>query len=826
MATPMRIHLVDVGDREYGECLLVEAGGKRILIDGAHQGDAAPQGTYPGIAQQLRDLTGSGGKVAIDLLVLSHAHADHVGSLPDLVPDVIDVEWALLPDHELSWGRPLGAPPPDLPDTVRAAVAGLREEVPSAETLADPARLDLFLADAVTLEDRYKQLVAGLEGEGANIVYHGRDDESALLSAFATIGLEILGPSQAQLLLTAELIRLAIDSIAQDAMAIVDRRADARGDAKTLYRSLLGTAADAADAKSRPGNLVNLQSTALTLRQGSRRAFFAGDMELADPESSNAALRTEVSALRGRMRQRRPYAYAQCGHHGSANASNAGTLEDLGKPKLVGMSAGRASDKHPASSVMAAAAAAGAHWVRTDRNGLVTIEARKSGPGWTVKPARGVADDPTPPGADARTAAPPSVMLEPGGSVTRIPGVPTSTTVSGDVEVTIRTSRPVRVTIALEDAVGGPGVPTVVTGRPDTQPLVVGGGRPLPSLLYVTDPSLLARNVGSAEGAQVMNALRAANGSVLEVDGSTGTGPIRQRVAENLGTGAFAGVVLVGGYDVVPPEVVDTLPASLSASVDRGGDADHFIVWSDDQYAQRPGVGALPISRVADGHRADVLFAGLGTPVSRTVTANGVRNIARPFAEAVYGTLTGGSPLLISEPALVADARGRLGGDTLYYMLHGYWRDATRFWGEQNGEFPEAVNLTCVEGRAGTVVFSGACWGALIVDTQAMQAAANVPIGSRGPGESIAIAYLAGGANAFVGCTGSHYSPSLPPYRSAGAPIHTSFFSYLSTGKRPAAALAQAKRDYVAAMPHSEGPAALAIEHKILWQFTCLGLGW
>jgi hypothetical protein len=278
MATPLRIHLIDIGDREYGDCLLVEAGGKRILIDGGHQGDDYPDGPYPGITKQLRDLTGSGGKVAVDLLVLSHAHADHVGTLPDLVPAALDVEWALLPDDELSWGRPLGAPVPDLPDSIRAAVAGIREEVPSEETLPDPARLDRFLADAVTLEDRYQQLVAGLRGLGTNIVFHGRDDPSALLAAFAQIKLEVLGPSQAQLLLTSELMRLATDAIAQDALAIVDQRADARDDAKELYRSLLGATADAADAKSRPGNLVNLQSIALTLRQGTRRGLFAGDI--------------------------------------------------------------------------------------------------------------------------------------------------------------------------------------------------------------------------------------------------------------------------------------------------------------------------------------------------------------------------------------------------------------------------------------------------------------------------------------------------------------------------------------------------------------------
>jgi beta-lactamase superfamily II metal-dependent hydrolase len=827
MADPLRLHLIDVGDREYGECLLVEAGGKRILIDGGHQGDDAPAGTYPGIARQLRDLTGQQ-KVALDLLVLSHAHSDHLGSLSDLVTDgVVEAEWALLPDPDLSWGRPIGAAPPDesdVPDTVRQAVAGLREETPAEETLIDDSRLDAFLADSVSVEERYRQLRTGLQDAGTNMVFHGQHQDDDLLASFAGIRLEILGPSDTQLALTADLMANAMDAYASDARAMADVLGDGPDVARALYQRLLGSRPDAVDAKTRPGNLVNLQSLALTMRQGSRRLFLAGDMELADPEAGNAALRAEVAALRGRMRARRPYAYAQLGHHGSANASNAGTLEDLGNPKLVGMSAGRASDKHPASSVMTAAAAAGARWVRTDRNGLVTITSKGSTKGWTVSPARGSIDDPTPAGADARTPGGGPVVAQ----ATRVSSMPAPVIVrrsSDEVEVTIRTARPVRVTITLEDGVSSR------VGDGDTRPaddsLTVGGGRALPRLLYVTDPARLGLNVGATEADTALQALRSAPGRLLEVDGSLPTSDLHQQVGAAIGQDPdLAGVVIVGGYDVIPADAIDTLPSAISAAVDRDGDADRFIVWTDDLYAQRQGAPSLPISRVPDGHRADVLFASLSAPSPRMASASGVRNSMRPFAETVYGVLTGRSPLRISEPDLVADVRGTLSGDTLYFMLHGYWRDATRLWGESGGEFPESVNLTCVDSRPGTVVFTGACWGALIVDTQAVRFVPTTPIGSRGPGESIALAYLAAGANAFVGCTGSHYSPSTPPYRTAGAPLHQSFFSYRSVGQPPAAALSQAKRDYVAAMPHSAGNAALAIEHKLVWQFACLGLGW
>ena len=35
----MEIHLLDVGTREYGDCIIVHNDKKRILIDGAHKGD-------------------------------------------------------------------------------------------------------------------------------------------------------------------------------------------------------------------------------------------------------------------------------------------------------------------------------------------------------------------------------------------------------------------------------------------------------------------------------------------------------------------------------------------------------------------------------------------------------------------------------------------------------------------------------------------------------------------------------------------------------------------------------------------------------------------
>jgi hypothetical protein len=92
---------------------------------------------------------------------------------------------------------------------------------------------------------------------------------------------------------------------------------------------------------------------------------------------------------------------------------------------------------------------------------------------------------------------------------------------------------------------------------------------------------------------------------------------------------------------------------------------------------------------------------------------------------------------------------------------------------------------------------------------------------------SMALSTLLGGAVAFVGCTGVHYSPSENG-GFFGGPMHRAFWQELIGGGRaPAEALFEARRQFLAAMPHGRViPLELGIERKIYKQFTCLGLGW
>ena len=56
---------------------------------------------------------------------------------------------------------------------------------------------------------------------------------------------------------------------------------------------------------------------------------------------------------------------------------------------------------------------------------------------------------------------------------------------------------------------------------------------------------------------------------------------------------------------------------------------------------------------------------------------------------------------------------------------------------------------------------------------------------------------------AFVGCTGSHYSPTLEPYTYYGQPMHVSFWNEIKKGTPPPEALFLAKQaKYVRNIPH------------------------
>jgi hypothetical protein len=92
----------------------------------------------------------------------------------------------------------------------------------------------------------------------------------------------------------------------------------------------------------------------------------------------------------------------------------------------------------------------------------------------------------------------------------------------------------------------------------------------------------------------------------------------------------------------------------------------------------------------------------------------------------------------------------------------------------------------------------------------------------------MALSFLNRGARAFIGCTGTHYSPEGDDTTYYGAPLHLGFWQRYFAGSAPAQALFDAKTEYLRGIPHrkTRDPVDTAREMKILRQFTCLGLGW
>src|SRR5580692_3993718 len=206
LAARGKYYVLDMGSEKYGDSILCVFGDTTILIDGGHRSDYAGQSGFDSIPEQLSQILGVKPPFKISLLVVTHCHADHIGSLPQMVTsgDLV-LEWALVADEKLGFGRAVDGGGQDsfdrASDSVQRVVAALREE--PRDDMSD-AELDQFLEDAVTLEQRYKDMLNTLANNGTKLVRYGRDNAADLLEKFAGTGMTVLGPTQDHLLLCAE----------------------------------------------------------------------------------------------------------------------------------------------------------------------------------------------------------------------------------------------------------------------------------------------------------------------------------------------------------------------------------------------------------------------------------------------------------------------------------------------------------------------------------------------------------------------------------------------------------------------------------------------
>ena len=157
-----------------------------------------------------------------------------------------------------------------------------------------------MLLDAVTLEQSYADMLAKLAADGTKVVRYGRDSHAALVRAFRSIGLKILGPSETQLLVCAKAIADRTRD-ALDAVSAPRRRAERRRSVSGRCSNRRSTASTPSD---RPGPPINLQSVVTRFKVGDVKLLFAGDMQFADPQVGDPRLRSELDKLRAAIRAR------------------------------------------------------------------------------------------------------------------------------------------------------------------------------------------------------------------------------------------------------------------------------------------------------------------------------------------------------------------------------------------------------------------------------------------------------------------------------------------------------------------------------------------
>lgn len=843
----LTIDFLDVGPTKYGDCILIRGNGKTILIDGAHPGDMKDKEGFTSIPGQLDALFGTARPHAIDLLIVTHAHADHIGCLPALVEQgVLQCEMAYVADEALGWA----SAPDSLPSSsASSALAVLREEGALSLT---PDSLDQALRDAGTLRENYSTLLGQLEQQGTLIRCTGSEDRAAIEQKFAGIGLRILGPTKEHL----DVCHAQIEQFERDVLlglqGAVTR--DAASSAPDLIRDVALADDDGLLDQFGAGSALNNQSIVIALEFGGRKVLLPGDMQFAEHEVTG--LDDEMTALRQVVKAHGPYDIVKTSHHTSYN----GWSEAIGAEQLISSraaylvhSGGRNDTKHPEDGALSAIRKLKQHrskpltYLRTDRNGAINFTLSSSGAiAFAKSKGRvndfrpntdtafsqsllGASQTPSVPVVPRPVAPWPATGQDVVEVVARVPHVSTRVTLTIDVAPAAGRPQPVAptapVTSTATVAPGGPGR----AGDPQAVTFSLPVDRALPPLLFLTDAKALAGKIGSASVDAMVNALTQAGQTILNVEAAGATPrQIADAVREHMA--GVQGVVLIGDVDVLPSQRLDVLPPELRQALsDPEGDPDNFIVWNDEVYGciDADDIPELPVSRIPDGGRASTIANALRSSGAGPAHF-GIRNSARPFADVIFKEISKTAALKVSHPVKHTDIQSSdVAAGLVYMMLHGSDADTRRFWGETASAGPlEAFNVGAVPAATPGVVLAGCCWGALTASHKACDAAAGAALAGRTASESVAVAFVSAGVRAFIGCTGVHYSPPGASTKSAGAPMHRAVLDGLAKGQAPALALFNAKRTCLGQI-HAAGSAEeLAVGLKVIREFTCLGLGW
>lgn len=371
-------------------------------------------------------------------------------------------------------------------------------------------------------------------------------------------------------------------------------------------------------------------------------------------------------------------------------------------------------------------------------------------------------------------------------------------------------------------------------------PITLADGRPIPNLLFVSTEQFL--NTLTSED---RDAVLVATGNPHQLDLLTEPSTVKdvaKRIRDaHANRPDLAGVVILGGHQSIPLQQVSAIDHRLRAELKNldldQTDLDAFIVWSDNVYGDHDGdlLPELPVSRIPTDAPGGLVRRALNAPVASVARQlNGVRLDTLLFAETVYNnigvadgpiqTTPVGAPLGVSDIAASAN----------YIVLHGN-DSGFKSFGDGFGSVINVDSLGIPDQELGSTVFASCCWSGVIV---AEKAANFVKFpDDLAPGDSLALTFLNHGLIAYIGFTGSHWvtpkSGPTDPYQLLGVPLHEQFWcNYLTQNMAPSQALFEAKKTYIANTPYCviDEPRfdmfSRAVEMKVFWSATCLGLGW
>jgi glyoxylase-like metal-dependent hydrolase (beta-lactamase superfamily II) len=373
---------------------LCEFGDKTVLIDGAHPKDGAGTPGHRSIPDQLTAILGHQVPLRVSLLVVTHAHKDHIGCLPGLVTDKhLTAEFALVADPKLGWGRPEGhiARPLDAANRASLLVAALGEEK-HTEFQTDSEFSD-FLTEEIDLEPRYNEMIDKLAGAGTHVVRLGRDNPATMLAAFNDIGMRIVGPSDEHLKRCGELIAEQIVELTRRAEELLDREPSLS--LLAAYRKLIHSTDDEVEALVDVAVVRNLMSALNVFAVNGRKFLFTGDMQFNHPGVGE--LKKHVEDLTDMIEAAAPYDVVKIAHHGSDDAFDGEILKGLGTGTVnFGICTGESSTDHPHKKVLKLLETHTDRitWVRTDRNRLSTFSFTAGRA--PVSTEEGHTNDPTP----------------------------------------------------------------------------------------------------------------------------------------------------------------------------------------------------------------------------------------------------------------------------------------------------------------------------------------------------------------------------------------------------------------------------------------------